>query len=201
VRPQEFREIDAAAIEPHPLNPRQHGEGQTSALTAAMEELGFYGACIVRPLPPARRQQKTRRYQLIDGHLRKELLDGATVPCLVVEMSDEEAAKAVASHDQITGLATIDPAILRSLTEGLEWSSAELSGLVDSVLADAEALLDGAGTGDAAGKKDVSFEAAEETAGRKTRYQILIECANEEVQIELLQRLESEGIDCRSLIL
>lgn len=133
IRPQQFRKIEAGLIDNHPDNFRVHNARQQSALTAGLAELGFVGTIIVRP-------HGKGRFQCLDGHERLSRF-GATekVPCLVVKLSDEEAAKFLATFDTITGLADTDREALQRLTAGLEWEHEDLDELISDT-------LEGAGT-------------------------------------------------------
>lgn len=136
IRPQQLRKIEAGLIDAHPLNFRVHTDKQKSKLSAIMAEIGFVGTLIVRPYGDK------GRYQCLDGHERLSRFDPKDkVPCLVVRLSDEEAAKFLATFDTITGLAETDRAALEQLTAGLEWEHDGLDDLIADTLAGADAMV------------------------------------------------------------
>ena len=65
VRIREMKMVKASQLQVHPRSWRRHPDAQRSALRAAVDEIGFTTAPIVRPLGRG-------RYELIDGHLRAE---------------------------------------------------------------------------------------------------------------------------------
>ncbi len=130
IRNRGFKEIKAKQIEPDPLNWRTHGVDQQAALTAVLEEIGFVGALLVRPKPKSR-----TKYLLIDGHERLSRFEpDALVPCIVVDLDEQEARKALATYDPITNLAGVDRELLERLTAGIEFEQAGLNELVAGVL-------------------------------------------------------------------
>ena len=120
--------IAARQLEPHPLNFRIHTDGQKTALTAILEEVGFVGALLVRPL-------KRDRYQVLDGHERLTRFRPADeVPCLVVDLTDAEARKVLATFDQIGAMAGIDRRLLQELSKEIEFSHEVLDAMVEDAL-------------------------------------------------------------------
>lgn len=92
---QEYLELDPELIDPHPLNPNV---GDREALESSIGEVGFYGAVIVRYKPD------TGRYELIAGEHRWRTLRAAghAVPAIMVEMTDEQALKALLADNEVT---------------------------------------------------------------------------------------------------
>jgi DNA modification methylase len=131
LRKSRHARIPARQLEPHPLNFRIHTERQKSALSAILQEVGFVGALLVRPL-------RRDRYQVLDGHERlTRFRPDEPVPCLVVELSDDEARKVLATFDQIGALAEIDQQLLQELKRSITFETAELDALIDNALASA----------------------------------------------------------------
>src|SRR5712691_12074195 len=98
----ELRRVPSASLVPHPHNWRRHGPDQQSAMHGLLAQLGYVNALIVR-------EAGDGTYQVLDGHMRLELSEGATeVPVLVVDVSDEEADLVLATHDPIGDLALPD---------------------------------------------------------------------------------------------
>ncbi len=103
--------IPANQLTANPLNARRHPAKQREGLRGSLDTLGWYDAVIYNE----------RTGFLIDGHARVEEQltrdDTASIPVLVVNMSEEEEAQAVATHDWIAHLATYDADNLQSLLD------------------------------------------------------------------------------------
>jgi hypothetical protein len=101
--------IPANQLLAHPLNARRHPAKQREALRGSLETLGYYDAVIMNQ----------RTGYIVDGHARVEEQltadENATMPVLVVDLSEAEEAQALASHDWITQLAVYDNEILDDL--------------------------------------------------------------------------------------
>ncbi len=107
-RIKEFKRVPAGKLRANPKNPAIHGDDQREAMRGVLAEIGFIDALIAR-------EAKGGMYDLIDGHLRKDLSPDQKVPVLIVELTDDEADAALASHDPIGRLADRDPAVYASL--------------------------------------------------------------------------------------
>lgn len=92
----------ATEFRPHPKNAREHPAKQYEVLKASIEEDGFRAPII----------ENRRTGFMIDGHLRLKVVmecfpDLATnVPFVQVDYSEAQEARALATHDLITQLAT-----------------------------------------------------------------------------------------------
>jgi len=105
VRTTGFQEIKAKFLVPDPLNYRgATSEAQTVGLDSALSEIGFAGALLVRPHP-----EKRNRWFVVDGHERlSRFAPDDLVPCLVLDLDEQEAKKLLATYDPIGYLKTID---------------------------------------------------------------------------------------------
>ncbi len=112
-RIKELRRVPASTLRPHPLNWRTHPQGQRELLESVLAEVGYADALLARELPDG-------TLELIDGHLRAETTPDAEVPVLVVDLSEEEAAKLLALHDPITSLAESDVSKWKTLNQQFE---------------------------------------------------------------------------------
>ncbi len=110
-----FKRIKASSLTPHPDNPREHPKAQSSVMMAALHEIGYADALVVREVG--------KGYELLDGHLRAEITPDMKVPCLVVDLDDNEARKFIATHDPIGALAVTDQDALARLTADIEWAT------------------------------------------------------------------------------
>ena len=123
----ELRRVRAGDLEPHPENWRLHPEGQRTAVSAALQELGYADALLARELPGG-------QLQLIDGHLRAELTPDQEVPVLILDLDEAEARKLLAVFDPLTDLAETDLPTLTALLDLVEFEMPELSEIALDVL-------------------------------------------------------------------
>ncbi len=108
----ELRRVRARDLLPNPKNWRKHPEVQAGALRAMLEDIGYADALLVRETPVG--------LMLIDGHLRAETTPDEEVPVLVLDVSDAEADKLLATLDPLAGMAVADGEALARLLEGAE---------------------------------------------------------------------------------
>lgn len=116
----------------NPRNWRIHPSSQREVLGGALAEVGWVQRVIVN----------RRTGHVVDGHLRVQiaLTQGASVPCVYVDLSDEEEALVLASFDPLSGLAVPDDEQQRELLAGIETQSTELAWFLDSLREQAEQM-------------------------------------------------------------
>lgn len=115
-RIKSFRRVSASELRPNPKNWRTHPESQQNALKGILAEVGIAGAVLARELADG-------SLMLIDGHLRAETISSSgDVPVLVLDVSEEEADKLLATFDPIAAMAGSDAvkldALLREVDTG-----------------------------------------------------------------------------------
>lgn len=126
-----FRRVKASELVPNAKNWRIHPEGQKSALSAMLQEVGFVSAVIAREVDG--------KLELVDGHMRAKEAGDAEIPVLIVDLNDEEAAKVLVTFDPITNMALVDDAALGALIGEVDLEhSAELRRLLTDLGADLE---------------------------------------------------------------
>ena len=130
-RIRELRRVKASQLRPHPKNWRRHPAAQQDALRGLLAEIGYADALLARELPDG-------SLQLIDGHLRAETTPDVEVPVLVVDLDDQEAAKLLALHDPLAGLAETDEDVLADLLEDVETQNESLQAVLDRMLSGSE---------------------------------------------------------------
>jgi len=172
-----FTRVRAGDLAPHPRNWRVHPASQQEALRGVLSEIGYADALIARELPDG-------SLQLVDGHLRAETTPDMEVPVMIVDLSDEEAAKMLALHDPIGAMAETDAAMLAALSDSFETESEALSVLLDQML-DREIAA-------------VPIDPPPEIAIPEV-FQVVVECADEAHQREVFQHLLEDGFTCRLL--
>ena len=176
------RRIRAGDLLSHELNPRLHGEAQRAALAALYAEIGFARSLLAYELPDG-------RLKLIDGHLRKDLTPEMEVEVEVLDVGDTEARALLLSLDPLAQLADYDQTTLDRLRSLTHTDSDAVANLWASIArANAEV--------------DQSLAAASKQRDKPIpeQFLILVECADEQTQTELLQRFQDEGLKCKALV-
>jgi DNA modification methylase len=120
----------------NPANYRKHPKAQREALRGVLEEIGYAAALIAR-------RDEDGSLTLIDGHLRADLDPDQLVPVLVLDVSEEEAEKLLASMDPIASLARPDPEALLALLGRVRTDSDPLADLFETMRRSAEIDLRG----------------------------------------------------------
>ena len=76
------------------------------------------------------REAEDGRYEIIDGHMRAALLPHDEVPCLVLDVTPEEATKVLLTFDPLAAMAEANAANLDALLREVEFGEAALQELV-----------------------------------------------------------------------
>jgi len=177
----ELRKVPANTIRPNPWNWRLHPQAQRDALTEIVEEIGFAGALIARETPDG--------LELVDGHLRQDMFKDELVPVLIVDMTEEEVRRLLATLDPIGAMAQTDVIALTALLDTLDVNGEATLQMLDNLLGeDVEAEI------------DTSVPDLSDTVLSENQWQVLVDCKNEREQGALLVRLNDEGFSCHSLI-
>lgn len=118
----------------NPDNPRGHGPAQRKALKAALGEIGWIDVV----------KENVRTGYLIDGHERvlQALETNADVPYILVDLDEEEEAKALATLDPIGAMAYTNKAKIAELQERANLRAKELRDLVGQVKKNAVTVED-----------------------------------------------------------
>jgi hypothetical protein len=109
-RIKEFRRVKASDLLANPLNHRIHSDKQRKKLRTALKDIGFAGACLAR-------EDEKGQLILIDGHMRASECGESEIPVLILNVSEIEANKILASFDAIGAMADIDQRILDDLVK------------------------------------------------------------------------------------
>jgi hypothetical protein len=181
-RIKEFRRVKASELRPHPKNWRTHPAAQQDALRGVLAEIGYAGALLARELPDG-------SLQLIDGHLRAETTPDLDVPVLVLDLDEQEAAKLLALHDPLAGMAEANDEVLAELLAQVETESDAVQSLLDQMLGDSEVTLQEA---EPESEKAVAIPEA---------FQVVVECRDEAEQQAVYERLKADGYACKLLML
>lgn len=103
-----FKRVPAKQLVPNPKNWRTHPEAQADALRGVLADVGIAQACVCREL-----EDKT--LMIIDGHLRAETMPDTKVPVIVLDVTEEEADRLLATMDPLAALAGCNADQLESL--------------------------------------------------------------------------------------
>jgi hypothetical protein len=127
---QTFKPAQLAA---HPLNWKVHGLQQRQAFRALLNEVGFAGVGIVY-----KSKRNKGRLTLIDAHMRQEEVGpDFEMPCIVTDLTDEEADKLLALGDRVAALSEVDPGKVEALLKEIATESDELDCLLASLAEEA----------------------------------------------------------------
>lgn len=118
-RIRELRRVPASHLVPNPKNWRTHPKAQQDALRGVLAEVGMADAVLARELPDG-------SLMLIDGHLRAETVADAKVPVLVLDVTEDEADKLLATIDPLATMAETDGAKFDELLRTVNTSSEAL---------------------------------------------------------------------------
>jgi hypothetical protein len=168
--------VRAGDLVPHELNPRVHSDAQRRALALLYEEIGFARSLLAYPLADG-------RLKLIDGHLRASMTPDEMLDVEVLDVNEAEARALLLAIDPLAQLAGYEADTLDKLREIVEADSAAIKSLW-STLQDA-----------AARTKRAMEKPGEELP---PQFYVLIECADEEEQRDLLKRFQDEGLKCQA---
>ncbi|HEY2883207.1 MAG TPA: ParB N-terminal domain-containing protein [Pirellulales bacterium] len=183
-RIKELRRVPANQLRPNPKNWRTHPAEQQDALRGVLSEIGYAGALLARELADG-------SLELIDGHLRAETTPDVPVPVLVLDVTEEEADKLLATYDSLSAIAGVDLKKLDALLPRVQTDSPAMQEMLTQLAAKA--------------KDDARFQQCKENQsneiGVPELFQIVVQCADEAQQCALYEQLVSEGYECRVLTL
>jgi ASCH domain len=177
----EHVKVRARELVPHELNPRRHPPEQREALNALYEEIGFARSVLAY-------RQADGRLKLIDGHLRQSMDPDMEIDVEVLDVNDDEARQLLLSLDPLAELADYDDRCLQELQSLTQSSSNTMNALWANIRRrDAEVM------------KTLHEQVNKSRETIPEAHLVLIDCASEEVQTDLLRRLTAEGFKCRAL--
>ena len=118
----------------HPMQHKTHPDAQVVALRALLEQVGIVGTLLV--YTDAQGRERT-----LDGHMRKSLDPNVEWPCLMLDLTEEEADLMLSTYDAIGREAGIRLDLMRKLHERVEpqvVGRPELRSLMNTIAARAE---------------------------------------------------------------
>ena len=124
----ELRRVPASEIKPNPNNWRLHPENQIKALEGVLEDIGFADVVICRETPDG--------LELVDGHARRDIMGDDPIPVLIVDISEDEAKRMLATLDPISAMAETDGAIFQSLIDSIDINNDAVRAMLDELNAE-----------------------------------------------------------------
>jgi hypothetical protein len=148
-------------------------------LEALNREVGFARSLLAYELPDG-------RLKLIDGHLRREIDPDMEVEVEILDVSEEEARALLLSIDPLVELGQMQEQLYERLRENTPTKQPEL-----------EAMWE-----EAARQSLEATERARRPIGQDVPAQcmLLVMCKDEKQQLQLLERFQAEGLDCKCLL-
>jgi DNA modification methylase len=131
-RVKELRRVKASQLRPSAKNWRTHPKAQQDALKGILAEIGYADALLARELDDG-------TLELIDGHLRAETTPDQDVPVLILDVTEAEAAKLLATLDPLAAMAEADGAKLDALLSEISTGSEGLAAMYADMAREASA--------------------------------------------------------------
>jgi len=125
-RVKELRRVPASELRKNPRNWRTHPPAQEAALKGVLAEIGFADAMIARETEDG--------LELIDGHLRREVMGDQEVPVLVLDVTEEEADKLLLTYDPLAAMAHADMNNLLALASLTEFESPAVFDMLEALI-------------------------------------------------------------------
>ncbi len=132
-RIRELRRVPASQLKTNPKNWRTHPQAQQDALRGVLDEVGIADAVLARELPDG-------TLMLVDGHLRAETITDAEIPVLILDVSEAEADKILATLDPLAAMAEADATKLDDLLREVQTGNEALAGMLTELAEEAGCL-------------------------------------------------------------
>jgi len=121
----DFRRVPASQLIPNPLNWRRHPAAQQDALKGVLDEIGFADAVIARETPVG--------LELIDGHLRADVMGDDEVPVLIVDLNADEALQLLLTLDPLAMMAEKDDDAVAALLAQVSFEDEAVLSMLESL--------------------------------------------------------------------
>lgn len=120
----EIREVRAGDLLVNPDNFRGHPDAQRAAMEGILREVGNVDVLKVVETPDG--------LMILDGHLRRGLLEDDVVKVAVLDLSEEEARKVLLTFDRLTALAEVDVGELSGLMDAVAFEDAQVAEMIST---------------------------------------------------------------------
>ena len=125
-RVKELRRVPASELRANPKNWRRHPPAQEAALRGILDEIGFADALIARETEDG--------LELIDGHLRRDVMGDQEVPVLILDVTEEEADKLLLTLDPLAAMAHADMDNLLALASLTQFESPAVFEMLEALI-------------------------------------------------------------------
>jgi hypothetical protein len=173
------RRVRAGDLVPHEWNYRLHPDGQKDALWALYQEVGFARSLLAYELPDG-------RLKLIDGHLRRDIDPDMEVEVEVLDVSEDEARELLLSIDPLVALGQMQEQLYERLRQTTATAQEDLEALWEETARRNEEEV-----------QRLKMPIAQTVPAQ---HMVLVMCADEKQQLELLERFGKEGLPCKALL-
>lgn len=152
-RVKELRRVKAKELQKNPKNFRHHPAQQREAFRSVVNQIGFCGACLAR--------EENGEVLLIDGHMRAdEVHEEAEIPCLILDVTAEEADLLLATHDPIGMMADNNSQQLYELLQGVDTVDGSLHALWSQMIEKGEVELESPESSGKSGESEAEYPLA-----------------------------------------
>jgi hypothetical protein len=128
-RIKELRRVKASELVANEKNWREHDRRQQDAMIELLSEVGYADALIAYEVADG-------KLKLINGHMRAGLSPDSEVPVLVLDVTEEEADKLLATFDPVSSFAVTNKEKLKSLLDTLRINNHDMRHALSSMAAD-----------------------------------------------------------------
>jgi ParB family chromosome partitioning protein len=191
---QTYETVAVADLKPHPKNPRK---SDNAAIDRSIAENGFYGAVYA---------QRSTGLILAGTHRwqRAQAAGIPEIPVIWLDVDDRRALKILAVDNRVVDRAGYDDQALSELLTTIlsECGSLDGSGYVpqdmDKIISEVSDQIIAEENQRTAPAEEFPDEPQQPAAFAGIEYLVIIRCKDEEDQAQVIERLSSEGLDCRT---
>lgn len=176
-------EVPIDSVYEDPANARRHPQKNLEAIKASLRHFGQVEPLVV--------QRSTGKVIGGNGRLTamKEL-GWETIKVNYVDVDDAKAAALGIALNRTAELAEWDQESLADVLAGLDSGDQEINSILDE-LARQEKLP---------GSPEFEYGGGDQSEMLQDKFQIIVECVSESQQTNLLNKLSTEGFQCRALV-
>jgi hypothetical protein len=128
-RIKELRRVQAKDLVANEKNWREHDVRQQDAMLELLSEIGYADALVAYELPNG-------QLKLINGHMRAGLTPEHEVPVLVLDVTEAEADKLLATFDPVSSFASTNKDKLKSLLDSLQINNHDMRNALSRMAAE-----------------------------------------------------------------
>lgn len=128
-RIKDLRRVPAKNLVANEKNWREHDVRQQDAMLELLSEIGYADALVAYELSDG-------RLKLINGHMRAGLTPDHEVPVLVLDVTEAEADKLLATFDPVSSFAATNKLKLKSLLDSLQINNHDMRNALSRMAAD-----------------------------------------------------------------